>query len=305
MLQPIFPQLRSNTALRKIPPELVEMVFAFLPVQDQICFGLSCKYIFTCLNSYLETHQIQLRQLLPREERVMLCPNVKRRPRIQLLLRLENDHWRYCSDCWTLHPHSTWLALQSLWKGLQRRSCSECQLLQGQMCCMPYAGKVDICPCVSITFRDKLHLMQMCKDARKVVPPGTKNYNDNALLPPGSSQLLENLRHECNFTDHPFISIRVKTEFWIIGKSMGLCVLNHYKFETRHETPSTSLKSLLTCPHKDTGNWVRRVFHEGGSSFTGWDKNRSTRPYTFKITTLRNLGNSKWPNRAWSRNCYS
>ncbi|RAL01925.1 uncharacterized protein BO80DRAFT_47253 [Aspergillus ibericus CBS 121593] len=322
ILQSIFPQIQSKTTLPKIPPKIIENIFAILSIPDQICFGLSCKYIFTCLNSYLETHQKQLRQLLPPEKRVLLCPNVKRRPRIQLLLQLENNHWRYCDDCWTLHPHSTWRTVQSVRRHLQKRYCSECQLLfQRQIRCMPYAGKVDICPCVTITFCDKLQLMQLCRDARRVVPPGTRYSNNNATLPPGSNQPHEKLQHECTFAGHPLIAIHIKTEFLIVGKSRRLCVISHYTFLARHEAPSMSLQSLLPCPHKNIGNWVRRILSEGGSSFTGWDKDRSTRcfnckqggwtrsrngegPYTFKLSTLRNLGNSQWPNRAWSRNCY-
>lgn len=87
---------------------------------------------------------MQLPQLLPPEKRPILCPNAKKRPRIQLLLQLENNRWKYCSECWSLHPHSMWRTLRSIWRLHQKPYCSSCHLLRGQSCYMPYAGEVDI-----------------------------------------------------------------------------------------------------------------------------------------------------------------
>lgn len=156
LIDSVFRQRQLETPRRIVPPKLIERILALLPTPDQICFGLSCRYIFACLDRYLKTQGVKLRQLLPPEERVMLCPNAKEKPRIQLLLRLNNDRWRYCHDRWTLHPDALCHARP------QRPCCFKCYFLKANFKCMPYAGKVDICSCTSITFREKLHLIQLC-----------------------------------------------------------------------------------------------------------------------------------------------
>ncbi|OJJ67645.1 hypothetical protein ASPBRDRAFT_135403 [Aspergillus brasiliensis CBS 101740] len=311
----IFRQRRLKAPLQKMPPELVVMVLECLSTIDQICFGLSCKNIFACLEEYLKAQETKLHQLYPPEERVMLCPNAKGRPRIQLLIRLQNERWKYCHDCWTLHPHTLWQTLHDIWRP-RKSCCFDCYILQGTFNCIPDAGKVDICPCISITFRDKLHLIRLCRDAQKyLLRPGTKCWDDDVLLHPSSRKLYGKLRHDCKFTGHPSIGVQIKTEFWLNEDGTRLWVINQYVFEN---SPSTSLSTIPTCSYKDTGNWVRRVFRDGGSRFTGWDKNRSTcymkyhgwerlrygeETYTSRITTLRDLGNINWPNGAWERHC--
>jgi len=141
-------QCNVHTLCLRIPSEMVALILTFLSTPDQICFSLSCKYVLNCFRSSLKAQGMQLAQLLPPEEHSIICPNVGTKPRIHLLRRLENDRWKYCCECWTLHPQSTL-------KTHQEPYCFQCQTIHGQNCsnhgiCMAYAGEVDICPCLTV-----------------------------------------------------------------------------------------------------------------------------------------------------------
>lgn len=310
LIDSVFRQRQLQTPRRSVPPELIERILGLLTTPDQICFGLSCRYIFACLERYLKTQGMKICELFPPEERVMLCPNAKEKPRIQLLLRLKNDRWKYCHDCSTLHPSALCRVRP------QKPCCFKCYFLKADFQCMPYAGKVDICPCTSITFRDKLHLIRQCKDTQThILRPGEIIFGDNVPLNADSRKPYGNLRHDCEFTGHSSIGVRIRTDFWLSEMDMSLCVINQYEFKTLHESPSVSLSTIPVCSYKDIKSWVRRVFHDGGSSFRGWDKSRSTRllehrgwervkswedTYTSQVMIFRNLGNWKWPNKDWT-----
>lgn len=129
MIKTIF-QRRQSTAhnrqkipladtFQKIPPEVVERIFIFLPfAPDLICFSLSCKYIFACFQSLLKLHEIRLSQLM------WLQPLQGPWLTWKLLHRLENDRWKFCTWCEKLHPYSTWRAFRSIWRLRENRCCS-------------------------------------------------------------------------------------------------------------------------------------------------------------------------------------
>ncbi|OJJ67287.1 hypothetical protein ASPBRDRAFT_186484 [Aspergillus brasiliensis CBS 101740] len=308
--------LKRKASFSVLPPKLIEKIFLFLNTPDMVSFGLSCKYILGCLKSYLERQKKQLHQLLPPEKRKRVSPNSTQQPRRQLLLQLECHRWRYCGDCGILHPDSTWQALRGFRETHLKRSqcCSGCSILQGSLRCMPYAGEVDICPCMSITFVDKLHLIQLCRSANRFV----RLRNANSDKQPAIQKPHDDLRHSCVFTGNPLFRATTDAEFWYDDKDMRLYVYSLYLFYTAHEFPSKSLQSLSVCPDKDIVKCAQQILHNGGSSFTGCNRNRSTRSlyhnvwgkskyvagaYYFGISNVRDLGNSEWPNSAWSRNC--
>lgn len=305
----------TNHVVERIPLEIVDIIFSFLPVPDQICFSLSCRHIFTCLLSALKERKMQLSELLPREKRLVLCPSATKRPWVQFLRQLENKRWKYCSQCWTLHPH--------LGSTSRLPYCPGCHLLRERICPIPYAGKVDLCPCLAITFRDKLQLMEICKQVQQDVHDGKKYYYNNVLYHPSHGKSQKALFHECSFTDHPLAMVKIKTFFWVEEKTTSLKVGNQYKFEisqgTSSQALSSSLETALACPHWDTKNWIAEFFAEAGSDFFGWNKYRllspifgtwvseemsgaGDGPYSFEICASRNLGNREWPNRIWDRN---
>lgn len=160
LLEPLHPRTRKHI-VHKMPREILDIIFALLSVPDRICFSLTCKHVFSCLQSCLAAQKTQRSLLLPREERTMLCPRPKELPRNQLLLRLENERWIFCNDCWILHPRTPWWSM-----ALLKPYCPECHLLQEQPCSELSSGEVDICPYLSITARDSVRLLETCKALR-------------------------------------------------------------------------------------------------------------------------------------------
>lgn len=314
IVQATFLQYRSRACpVRQIPPEIVGMIFAFLSMPDQICFSLSCKYILACLQG------IRLSHLLPPEKRPVLSPHAKNRSIVQLLHQLEDDRWRYCSECWTLHPRHTPLLVQTIRRLRERSHCLNCLLARDQFCYhVPYIGEVDICPCLTITFRDKLHLMESCKRAREAAHEGREYYYNNVLYHPSYGKLEKRLWHDCTFTKHPFVKVQVQTTLWIEESTIRLYVKNIYKFKISQDLRiSPSSIRRLPCPHKDVASWLGRFFAEAGSSFRGWgnkspwhpsfkywdDLESTGGPRPFEITVVRDLGDREWPNKSWDGNC--
>lgn len=146
-------RLKANI-FERIPAEIIERILESLPDGDQICFSLSCKYTFACFHSYVKQHGAHIAQILPLRKRPMLRGNSARTTRTNLLLRLQNNRWRYCSQCWSPHRYSVWRALQSNWKLYQKPCNSACDLAgtRSLKCSSLYAGEVDICPCNAMTF---------------------------------------------------------------------------------------------------------------------------------------------------------
>ncbi|PYH50713.1 F-box protein [Aspergillus niger CBS 101883] len=307
--------LKHRASFSVLPPEVVEKIFEFLSTPDLICFGLSCRYNLCRLKAYFEEQKIQLHQLLPIEKRKTIYTEIKQQPRLQFLLRLESAHWRYCRDCQVLHPDSTWQALRDFKDTRRKRTkcCSRCSFQSGSLLCMPYAGEVEICPCTRITFVDKLHLIQLCKKEKRLVRLDKKK----SLSHPSSRKLQNDLQHFCVFNGNPLFKVKIQTDILYDDDGWELYLYNSYRIYTTGEFPSKSLRSLMACPHKDIDGLARQIFHDGGSSFTGWDKARSPRSvkycgwtkyenagrcyYSLTINTERNLGGTKWPDKAWSR----
>ncbi|OJJ35366.1 hypothetical protein ASPWEDRAFT_506779 [Aspergillus wentii DTO 134E9] len=139
---------------------ILSNIFDLLPVLDQVCFALTCKHFYAYFRAYLNNRKLFLPDLF-RETRLILCRNVdiESRARTQLLRRLEDANWKYCFQCWTLHPHSAW-------QHPKGKSCLDCQQLNGRRC-MPYAGIVDLCPCLSITKCDQVYLIKRQSDRKR------------------------------------------------------------------------------------------------------------------------------------------
>lgn len=318
-MQSMLTKLHLKHSLRfsfsALPPRLVETIFKFLSAPDQICFGLSCKYILCCLKSYLEEQKTQLHQLLPVEKRKDIFAKIEQQPRVQLLLRLESDRWRYCSDCQVLHPAFTWRSLRNFKEMHTKRSkcCSACSFLKGSIRCMPYAGEVDICPCTRITFVHKLHLIQLCKKKNRFAPV----VNGKSGSIPPNQKPHKDYQHSCVFNGNPLFRVKIKTDLLYDDTHHRLCLYNFYQINTVAGFPLKSLRTITMCPHRNVMDFARQIFHEGGSGFMGWDRNRSTRPvvyscwaryenaegcyYSMTISTARDLGKSDWPDKAWSR----
>lgn len=91
----------------KVPLEIVLEIFAHLESSDQICLSLCCKYLYEAFLYLLKLKRLDSARLYPPETRPLLCLNneANERPRTRLLRQLEDKRWKFCNECWFLHPH--------------------------------------------------------------------------------------------------------------------------------------------------------------------------------------------------------
>jgi hypothetical protein len=182
---------------------------------------------------------------------------------------------------------------------------------------MAYAGEGEVCPCLTISFLDKINLIEVCKYASKQVHDGRQYYFNNALFHMGSREYQDRLWHDCTFTDHPFMKTEVETSFSYDEGTRTLRVDTFCRFkEMSPETLASGMKTRSKCPHQATRKWLRVFFDGAGSSFSGWhtgslrvssrrviweDTDNGNQPRSFDLSVIRNLGTSKWPDRMWIR----
>lgn len=286
--QPKTPKLHNG----QIPAEILDLIYKHLPALEQIYFALTCKYIYTYFVSFLKKKDPDhAKHLIPRRKRLPILHNAKleAHPRIQLLRQLENERWKCCVVCMKLHSP---LAFKPSKQYKKESHCYKCSLLYGRDC-MPYAGLVDICPCVSMTFNERQLVVNTISSSSEpsIFPKDFKH--DSAI---------KRYFHECQVTNHLYAQLSIETRLSLSSKSNSLYVRNTYTFEF-----SKGLSDALSgiCPHKETSKWLRQFFTETGLNYSAWGgtaKPLATEPHLIKIITTRKLGHRNWNRRGWKNN---
>lgn len=244
--------------MQKVPPEIVDLIFSFLPPGDQICFALSCKSLYNLFLSLLSLHNKRPLHVVPPEKRPAIIRNIDidQHPRPQLIRRLENDRWKYCRDCWTLHQPS---AL----RGLKNKELTVHPTLST---CMPFADNADICPCITMTPSDALHLMEIHRKNRDLGLRVSSYYGGFLKSNAGFS-----ITHSCTFEDHSGAKVVIETLFLKISP---VAVMNSFAFAVDMEK-STEKYSYFTginaplpkADDRSAKKWLQKFFAEAGSSY--------------------------------------
>ncbi|KAJ5937010.1 hypothetical protein N7466_003460 [Penicillium verhagenii] len=289
---------------------IIKRILDHLPTPDFICVLLTCKFFFFKVGSK------QLGRLIPPQKREMLCPNWKleQSPRMQLLRQLENTRWRYCSECWNLHARSEWcipLAQSRIPFKKSQKGSGHLSLGAQVRSCMPFPGEVDICPCLTITFPDKIRLIEKIKLARDLDPSKTQYCYNKALYHPVSGRRRNPVGHACVVRDHPLIKLEIYTYLAVDENTQELYVSNCYAFEKRELGSEGQNAVIFPQNNKQVGKWLNGFFAEAGSSFSvrkhgpqHFDIVKPMEdPRCFAIRSVRNFGKAQWPDREWKKNC--
>ncbi|KAL4953343.1 hypothetical protein BDW69DRAFT_184545 [Aspergillus filifer] len=170
---------RSRATLSKLPIHILTRIFDSLPLLDQACLALTCKSFHFIFNSVLEDERLRFPRLY--QLKFLDSPSLSlnldssafgkegtyvRNPlnklgytRHKLLSRLEDRRLKYCVKCMKLH----------------RRESFAQPTYHGPMIyrdyCWTEAGVVDICPCISLTIRDKARIVQCLRRMKKGKEP--------------------------------------------------------------------------------------------------------------------------------------
>lgn len=290
---------RISYLVERVPREILDEIFGLLSKPDQVCLALSCKSLYVFFLSYLNAQDMS--QLFPRPRPEPGCYTDKLQARMQFLQQLGHRRWKYCDGCWKLHLHSAWHPLRHKWRSRRMPLC------------MPYAGLVDLCPCTTLSFYDKLQLMDTLRWNASGDPKARDYHYSNMEYDESGGYF----QHECTFYAHPAIKIAVMTRIHLDEYKQNICVQNKYHFTRRGESTSTTVD--LTWPYKKLHKWLRRFFQESSSSFTRPRYHGSVLcqmiplryccsvegcPSSVTITTRRWLGKGDLPDSDWKKHRY-
>lgn len=227
---------RAFFPILSLDDRLLHKIRRHLPPIDQVCLALSCKKLYAGSEKARRHEEFKFPRLL--QIRIpILCVNSKDVPRNQLLLRLENADWKYCSQCLKLHPRKEFRAASLITQPLER-SCAD------------NAGIVDICPCYSWTLREGEKIFngppsptisEMIRDCVE-----TRLAGQELMATTRSSGQDSRSKHSCSFSINPGCEVKISTTFWLA--TPGLAVSTKY---TKPLPPSNDviLEPLFACPH--------------------------------------------------------
>lgn len=140
---------------------------------------------------------------------------------------------------------------------------------------MPYAGRVDLCPCLTVSFPDVDHLIGTIKIAKQ----GYAQTHYYGGLVENIDRVCGTLRHECAVEDHPSsANVRVITMFDWDHQKERLIITSQYEFKLELQAFSqrklwfTKIRIPLLCSRKNAKTWLRRFFKEASSNFSSWNK---------------------------------
>lgn len=300
-LQKLTSPAPRESLLLNLLPELLEEIVEWLPTADRACLALTCKYFFF---RYCSVHKApELHSSRPVQgKKPILCANAEKQLPCSFLRRLENSRWKFCLECWKLHPRTK---RQLPW----RYECSECHLLHGGRCVMD-AGVVDICPCLSITYRDLLRLIGTVRGLEDCGSwDDADTYCEEALSRDSYHGVLA---HQCQITDHPNTKAEISTKIFF-GDEGNLIVQNDYLFKSFKQT--SEAKHTSTCPHGNTVKWLQSFLKDAGSGFAGYRNVfrdhfpcvvspiiRKSDGESFEVAVKRDLGKGKVNDKNWRFN---
>ena len=276
----IFKQERARIV--KLPDELLLLIKSFLPLTSQACLTLTCRTFFIFTGAVLDSREFDLPPIeYVKKEYTRPDWVTGHSLRWELLCLLEDARWLICPHCIKLHPTNTF-ALHS--RATEFRTSRQC--FYG-----PYTGIVEICPCIRMTFGDKLKLVAQLESSG-----GKARTEDSPFW------------HEC-------LTVR-GTETVLTQAQPALQENGSLVFQMRYEVrtdvrPPDSLRymPIFTCCLRSIKNTIFRLLsrpQDIGCFACGTSPVNFTRVenadgcyYTLEVT--RNLGSDrKWVDSAWS-----
>lgn len=190
----------------------------------------------------------------------MLRGNNARTIRTDLLLRLQDDRWKYCSQCWVLHRYSVWRALQSNWKICMKPCASICDLAgtRSLKCSSLYAGEVDTCPCNAMTFHQRQHLADIGRNPSKAMVPGFNYGGCSYRTTNDLSKPCATITHTCSFNSHPLAEAQIFSRITTGPGSRNMHLYNRFRFDIYR--PNSSYSTHRVAIASVLGNGSRIFF---------------------------------------------
>ena len=265
----------ARPVILDIPLELLLHIVSYLPLQDHVCLALTCKALNEKLGSVFSASELGFPRMLSKES-----PSS---PRITLLTQLEDDRWACCGGCQKLHPREEITRQEMCVPPKQRR-------------CTRWCGIVDLCPCISLTPRDRSHLVNYLSEPagshKQWLPFLEKGLLRNSMSECGDEHLL----HEC----HGYSTVQV-----VITLSLSPTKDDGLLSRARYETSSTRLvenmEPVHVCCHRGLFEYLENVLRSrplrdcAGCRTYVVNKTNPSTPEWIIAEITRDLGRGTYP----------
>lgn len=268
----------------QLPDELLLHIRSFLPLTSQACLALTCKTFFSFTGEVLGSREFALPPI--EFDNIIGTWGLGHSLRWELLCLLQDARWLICSQCNKLRPIDKFPGRLFLKSRL--RNC-----VYG-----PHEGIVEICPCIRMSFGDKLKLMDQLETERE-------NPHSN-----GSP-----FRHECLTVRE---GGRVLTQAQPVLQEDGSLVFQmRYSLTTKKQRVGYYLVKdlpICRCPHDQItytfmrapweSAWVPRSCYHCETSFGNFTSVKNANEIQYTAQTTRNLGKSReLADKTWFDQC--
>jgi hypothetical protein len=233
-------------SLGELPSELVLEVSALLTPIDKLCFALTCRSLMALLDgkSLAKSAQFQHLKLWPSHPHACF-----HRDRWYLLGRLEDSYWRRFSGCLKLHPFTEFTEAD-LAAEAEARLC-----IFGSL-----ASLVHLCPCITMTYRDKLRLIARLEQDdptnsrrwHKCVQP----YGSTAMVHIEYTAVLENNGHLVIQSQYEVVPITAERPWHLGFPQMGVALVCPHRDITSHCADLVEVA-------KYNESWMTGIIHPG------------------------------------------
>lgn len=248
------PKHYHQLSLLDLPLDILLLIFPLLSLLSQACLALTCKPFYCLCGHVLKDNSLAWPRSGRTYEPPLSQPELLRN---QFLLRLENESWLYCSGCLKLHPPRRF-GLRS--DPPERRKCNY------------HSGVVDLCPCLSLTFFDRIRLEESLREgAFDTSLPLTIRRAFEFSVSSGKRCLM----HHCSITYHAHalvdmtMMISLDVQRLEVQKTYRLHLSQPWRArvtpELRSEMRSLrdEMEPILLCPHFDLIDFLYDPYNRG------------------------------------------
>ena len=138
--------------------ELLLNITSYLPVLPEACLALTCKWLLTICHLTLLSDSSDFNQeFMPLLHHYQNSYNFNT-PWWQFITLLENNRWKACLKCLKWH----WTTSFSTWELKCKSEDWTCHF--GNT-----AGIVDLCPCIKLTYNDKMELIELLERRKESI----------------------------------------------------------------------------------------------------------------------------------------
>ena len=262
-----------------LPLEILDYIVSYLPIPSKVCLALCSTGLYQLYSTVLQDEQLSFPHMRLVGDRYLETDAYHHR--MTLLMQLEDHRWLCCGKCQKLHPWKEWD---------QHNVCMKSPLTRS---CMPGAGIVDLCPCISLTIRDKSHIIGYLLGKRTGKPPFLVS---NGLLQDSYNEKKKRytLWHKCG----AYLTAHVEIELSI---THGSQLLSSARYDVYPDIYAPWLLSLYICSHHTNLDECLEVHRDACIVCDTFSDILSSNSGSTAVRISRYLGPDEWRRNATPR----